>query len=220
MTLLWHGPEPDPVTGETAARPIGICVFVSPPMSLGPRNQFFGRRGRWTSLNLKAMNRQLCLLQRVVLHPTYRGAGIAAAFIRRSCELCPFPWIETLTQLGNTHPVFERAGFQRVGPVRRTSKQTRASHAQIFGRRCPDGSRTITRETFEKSRFSRPVYYVFDNRPSCECLNPTFGECQREDTHHDTQDNAADSDGSSRASLNHAGSGQLNPAANQTDYTD
>lgn len=149
---------------EAGAVPIGICVFVSPPMSLGPRNRFFGRRGRWKSVDIKSMNRQLILLQRVVLHPTYRGAGIAADFIRRSCELCPFPWIETLTELGNSHPVFERAGFVRVGPVAKRDNQDRASHARIFGRRRADGSRTISNATFEKSRFGRPVYYVFNNR--------------------------------------------------------
>lgn len=133
-------------------------------MSLGPRNRFFGRKGRWRSLDIRAMNERLILLQRVVLHPTYRGAGIAAEFIRRSCQLCPFPWIETLTELGNTHPVFERAGFVRVGPVAKRGVQNRASHARIFGRRRSDGTRTISQETFEKSRFGRPMYYVFDNR--------------------------------------------------------
>lgn len=104
------------------------------------------------------------MLQRVVLHPTYRGAGIAADFVRRSCELCPSPWIETLSQLGQIHPLFERAGFVRVGEVTRSKKQTRASHASIYGRRRSDGTRTISRETYEKSRFGKPVYYVFDNR--------------------------------------------------------
>ena len=31
---------------------------------------------------LSALNEQLWLLQRVVIHPTYRGAGIAANFVR------------------------------------------------------------------------------------------------------------------------------------------
>ncbi|MCA9030814.1 MAG: hypothetical protein KDA66_08400 [Planctomycetaceae bacterium] len=153
ITLLWH-----------QDRPIGICVFVSPPISFSLRNQFFGRSGRWQRITLLALSRQLSLLQRVVLHPAYRGAGIASSFVHRSCRLCPTPWIETLTQMGHINPFFEKAGFQRVG-VCTPHHRSRRSHSRIYG-----GNRTyaqetlVSSETFHKSRFSHPVYYVFDNR--------------------------------------------------------
>jgi len=99
------------------------------------------------------MNGQLWLLQRVVLHPTYRGAGIAAEFVRRACELCPVDWIETLSAMGHANPFFERAGFVRVGVTRKSGRQ---NGAYAGGR--------VTAETEEKSRHSDPVYYVFDNR--------------------------------------------------------
>lgn len=191
MTLLWHGKPggadapcaelcegdgPDGAIVELESGrfanctrpgspagpvPIGICVFVSPPMSLRPRNEFFGHSGRWDRMSLVALNRQLVLLQRVVLHPTYRGAGIAADFIRRSCELCPFPWIETLTQLGHVHPVFEQAGFIRVG-VTGGGPRSRAAHSAVWGgRKRGQGDRLVSEETHEKSRWARPVYYLF-----------------------------------------------------------
>ena len=102
------------------------------------------------------MNRQLWLLSRVVLHPTYRGAGIAAAFVRKACETCPVPWIETLSALGQSNPLFERAGFVRVGVVR---KEKPGSLVEAFG--C---GRKVSAEATMKSWFSEPVYYVFDNR--------------------------------------------------------
>jgi hypothetical protein len=153
MTLLWHGDEP-----------IGICVFVSPPLSLALRNRFFGRSGRWDRTSLRMMNRRLALLQRVVIHPTYRGAGIAARFVRRSCDLCPYDWIETLTQMGHVNPFFEQAGFIRVGEVS-TRARSRRQHSTLYGgrRRNPQQG-LVTRETFEKSRHAHPVYYIFDNR--------------------------------------------------------
>ncbi|MBX3442904.1 MAG: hypothetical protein KF774_10900 [Planctomyces sp.] len=155
-TLLWRGAEP-----------IGICLFVSPPRSLSGRNRFFGRSGRWSRLSMKMLNRSLVMLSRVVLHPTYRGAGIAAAFVRRSCELCPFRWIETLAGMGRINPFFERAGFVRVGTADgpAADERSRRQHSRIFGGRTRNGRRgLVSRETFEKSRHSRPVYYVFDNR--------------------------------------------------------
>ncbi|MBL8849578.1 MAG: hypothetical protein JNG89_07835 [Planctomycetaceae bacterium] len=155
ITLLWHGDEP-----------IGICLFVSPPISLAQRNRYFGRSGRWERTSIRTMNRQLLMLSRVVLHPTYRGAGIAAPFIRRSCELSGYPWIETLAQMGHVNPFFERAGFVRVG-VTRVRHSSRRTHSQIYGGgRRHGGSGLVTEETHSKSRYAQPIYYVFDNRES------------------------------------------------------
>src|SRR5262249_41612987 len=104
VVLLWHG-----------AAPIGVCVFSTPAASLSLRTRFFGLKNPRSSLHLSALNRQLWLLSRVVLHPTYRGAGIAAAFVRRACQTCPVPWIETLSAMGQADPFFDRAGIASVG---------------------------------------------------------------------------------------------------------
>jgi GNAT superfamily N-acetyltransferase len=151
--MLWHGDVP-----------AGICVFTSAPRNLAQRHRFFGIKGNPSSASLKLLDRQLLLLSRVVLHPTYRGAGLASAFVRRSCESCPRPWIEAQAQMGWVNPLFEKAGFIRVGasPPR---KSTRKDHSQIYGGSSRDGRQTlVTRETYEKSRYARPVYYAFDNR--------------------------------------------------------
>lgn len=159
MMTLWHGQDP-----------VGICVFIAPPKTLSQRNRFFGRSGRFDRTTLRTLNQQLVTLSRVVLHPTYRGAGIAHQFVRRCCELCPFPWIETLTEMGHFNPFFERAGFTRIGasPLAERAR-SRASHSLIFRRRDKHGDKQkyLTRETYEKSRYSRPVYYIFDNRRNC-----------------------------------------------------
>src|SRR5690606_4437547 len=89
VTVLWHGEQA-----------IGICVFTTAPLSLAGRNRYFRRSGRWSRLTIASLNRQLVMLSRVVVHPTWRGAGVATAFVRESCRACPFPWIETLAQMG------------------------------------------------------------------------------------------------------------------------
>ncbi len=142
VVLLRHGVEP-----------VGICVFAAPAASLALRSRYFGLTDPRTPVALSALNEQLWLLQRVVLHPAYRGAGIAARFVRRACESCPVDWIETLTAMGRANPFFERAGFVRVGTIARSGR------AGQFG---PRGA--IGGETARKSRFSDPEYYVFDNR--------------------------------------------------------
>lgn len=140
--VLWHGEEP-----------VGICVFTAPAASLAQRSRAFGLADPRSPVALGALNERLWLLQRVVLHPTYRGAGIASAFVRRACELCPVDWIETLTAMGRANPFFERAGFVRVGTVERSGRV--GQFGPKFG---------VARETVRKSRFAEPVYYLFDNR--------------------------------------------------------
>ena len=148
--MLWHGREP-----------IGICVFGTPAASLSLRSMFFGLSNPRSGVAMAGLNQQLWLLQRVVIHPTYRGAGIAASFVRRACDLCPVDWIETLSAMGQANPFFERAGFVRVGVIHKRSPTSEQGNAY-----CAYGSKRhrVSAETAAKSRFSEPVYYVFDNR--------------------------------------------------------
>ena len=144
IVLLWHDREP-----------VGICVFSTPAASLTLRSKYFGLKNPRASDALAALNAQLWVLSRVVLHPTYRGAGIAAAFVRRACETCPVPWVETLTAMGRANPFFERAGFVRVGVICKSGSAKRRYSAY---------TNRVSAETLAKSRYSEPVYYVFDNR--------------------------------------------------------
>ena len=122
------------------------------------RSRFFGLHKPRSDVALSALNQQLWLLSRVVLHPTYRGAGIAAGFVRRACQSCPVPWIETLSAMGQCNPFFERAGFHRIGLIRK--QDSARAYPKIYG-----GNAQVSAETRRKSRFSEPVYYLFDNRP-------------------------------------------------------
>jgi len=145
VVLLNHG-----------SQPAGICVFTAPAASLAVRTHYFGLKDARSRLALAALNEQLWLLSRVVLHPTYRGAGIAAEFVQNACQTCPVQWIETLTAMGHANPVFERAGFVRAGVVRKRG-DGKGYGGQFGPRGKCDGA------TRAKSRWSEPVYYVFDN---------------------------------------------------------
>ena len=123
VVLLWH-----------RAEPVGICVFATPSAGLRQRARFFGVRNALHGEALAGLTDQLWVLARVVLHPTYRGAGVAAAFVGRACQLCPVPWIEALAVMGRANPFFEKAGFVRVGVTRK------------------------------KDKGLEPAYYVLDNR--------------------------------------------------------
>ncbi|HEY3787746.1 MAG TPA: GNAT family N-acetyltransferase [Urbifossiella sp.] len=155
MILLWHGREP-----------IGICVFGTPAASLSLRTRYFGLANPRSGTAMAGLNQQLWLLQRVVIHPTYRGAGIAANFVRQACRLCPVDWIETLSAMGQANPFFERAGFVRVGIIRKKTNSNTSPQRQQGPAYGAYGSKRnrVSAETLSKSRHSEPVYYVFDNR--------------------------------------------------------
>ena len=165
--LLWHGSQPgdDGKTNGRHAEPVGVALFCSAPLSLRGRNRYFGTGARWTAANLKALNAQLVTLSRVVLHPTYRGCGLAGPFVAAACDACPFPWVEALAELGKTHPFLERAGFQRIdaGPPKKAGSYKQ--HAALYGaggrgRKKP----RLSAESHAKSRFAAPAYFVRDNR--------------------------------------------------------
>ncbi len=138
-------------------------MFASPAASLKLRSQYFGLKNPRSRLALNALNEQLWLLQRVVIHPTYRGAGIAAEFVNRACAICPVPWIETLSAMGQVNPFFERAGFVRVGVIRKDAKRKNASGAYAAR------GVKLSAESIAKSETSEPVYYVRHNRTATTC---------------------------------------------------
>ena len=165
--LLWHESQPEDgsETGGRHAEPVGVALFCSAPLSLRGRNRYFGTGARWTAANLKALNAQLVTLSRVVLHPTYRGCGLAGPFVAAACDACPFPWVEALAELGKSHPFLERAGFQHVdaGPPKKAGSYRQ--HAALYGaggrgRKKPQ----LSAQSHAKSRFAAPAYFVRDNR--------------------------------------------------------
>lgn len=171
--MLWHG-SPSQVTRESSesprrAEPVGIALFCSAPLSLRGRNQYFGTGARWSSAGIKAMNAQLVTLSRIVLHPTYRGCSLAAPFVAAACDACPFPWVESLTQLGNSHPFLERAGFVKAPVEPAAGRSGNAGdlrqHSAIYGA----GGRgrkkgTLSAASHAKSRHATPAYFIRDNR--------------------------------------------------------
>ena len=70
--LLWHDTEP-----------IGICVFGFGALSSSVRNRLFGVREKLSKSLAQRINRNFASVIRLVLDPRYRGAGLAAGFLRR-----------------------------------------------------------------------------------------------------------------------------------------
>jgi len=165
--LLWHGPEP-----------IGICIIGYGPLSCRLRNRLFHLPGRMTTGLAARINRSFASVSRLVLAPRYRGAGLAGAFLARVCEDCPWPWIELVSEMANLVPFCEAAGFRLVGRGSDKANDGHASGAFAPGRSAYGRSNWTPgrfAEYIRKVRFSRPAYYLRDNRRVCEGRPATYG---------------------------------------------
>jgi len=85
----------------------GVIVYSYPsPMC-------FGRSKVWKG-TLKQLQRDICLISRVVVHPKYRGIGLGEKIVRESLPMAGTPCIEAVVVMAKYNPFFERAGMQRV----------------------------------------------------------------------------------------------------------
>lgn len=168
--VLWHEDQP-----------IGICIFGFGPLSSSGRNRAFGLAGRRLSRQFaRQINRDFASVSRLVLDPRYRGAGLAAAFLRRCCQLTDWPWIELTSSMADLVPFCEAAGFRRIATTgRKDAEPQRKKRRESPPRRiAPAPGRRPNRGPYgrsnwtdagyaaylRRSRFTRPAYFLFDNR--------------------------------------------------------
>lgn len=97
----------------TAAELAGVLV-VSPPLpNVRGRNLATGARyaGPDRAAALELLNAEMECISRVIVHPTYRGCGLAVRLVRHALATARTPLIEALAAMGRIHPFFERAGM-------------------------------------------------------------------------------------------------------------
>jgi ABC-type ATPase with predicted acetyltransferase domain len=103
----------DPSAPETAA-----VLVVSPPV-LQCRGRNVATCGRYSGRPRRQavarLNAELECISRVVVHPTFRGAGLAVRLVRRALRTTPVRSVEALAAMGAVHPFFIKAGMRDCG---------------------------------------------------------------------------------------------------------
>jgi len=97
----------------TSADLAGVAV-VSPPLP-NVRGRNIATSGRYTGLGrgaaLELLNAEMECISRVIVHPMYRGCGLAVRLVRHALATAETPLVEALAAMGRVHPFFERAGM-------------------------------------------------------------------------------------------------------------
>ncbi|MEM0375173.1 MAG: ATP-binding cassette domain-containing protein [Nitrososphaerota archaeon] len=99
----------------------GVIVYSYPHPNLRARNAAlpFLRELIRSGMRsyLKWLNEHFVRISRVIVHPKFRGIGVAVELVRHTMPLEGRPYVETLAVMAKYNPFFERAGMVRVsGP--------------------------------------------------------------------------------------------------------
>lgn len=98
---------------EPASPSVAAVLVVSPPLAnvRGRNRALPGRYNGQRRQALSRLNADIELISRVIVHPAYRGGGLAVRLVRHAIATAHTPLVETLAAMGNLHPLFERAGM-------------------------------------------------------------------------------------------------------------
>ncbi|MEX2216644.1 MAG: hypothetical protein WD768_21200 [Phycisphaeraceae bacterium] len=102
--------------GSCDAKPqaAGVLVESLPPLNSSLRDWALHERfGSIRDLKARAavLNREIRCISRVVVHPQWRGLGLAVRLVRAALASATTPVTEAFAAMGHVNPFFERAGM-------------------------------------------------------------------------------------------------------------
>lgn len=166
----------------------GVLVESFPGLNCRARNVVLAGRyaGGDKRLVAEKLNAEMRTIVRVIVHPAFRGIGLAEALVRRALTTAETEYVEALAAMGRVHPFFRRAGMAEYEPPRDEAEVRLVAALQAEGmraldladaariRRTPGVERELRRLTRRSGRdwaalvaaarqrvLSRPRYYLW-----------------------------------------------------------
>jgi GNAT superfamily N-acetyltransferase len=116
LTLRQHARSvADRFQGKPARKQtVAVLVESLPSLSCTMRNwALHDRFGNWLEPRQRAalLNREVRVISRVVVHPCWRGVGLAVRLVKEALNTPTTLYTEALAAMGRVNPFFQRAGM-------------------------------------------------------------------------------------------------------------
>jgi GNAT superfamily N-acetyltransferase len=121
----------DPHVTRLAA--VGVLSF--PTLRSLPRERALGLAPSLPlEQRLALVNAHVRTISRVVVHPQFRGLGLASALVRKLIDVCPTRYVEASAVMAHVHPFFQQAGMRRIDgePTKRSRYRDAAISPAYF----------------------------------------------------------------------------------------
>jgi hypothetical protein len=82
-------------------------------------------------MTIQELNKQLSIINRVVIHPKYRTIGLGAKLIRETLPLVGTPYVEMIAVMAKYSPFAEKAGMHKVAEQRTVESVSAVSEALL-----------------------------------------------------------------------------------------
>ena len=83
------------------------------------RERALGLRGaRYDRGKIRWLNENVRTIARGIVHPQFRGVGVARELVRVMCAQARVRYVEAMAVMGQAVPFFEKAGMRKVGSLR------------------------------------------------------------------------------------------------------
>jgi GNAT superfamily N-acetyltransferase len=99
---------------RTGRQTVAVLIESLPSLACTMRNWALrDRYGNWQAPQQRAtmLNREVRVISRVVVHPCWRGIGLAVRLVRAALDKPTTLYTEALAAMGKVNPFFERAGM-------------------------------------------------------------------------------------------------------------
>ena len=97
------------------ARCVAVGVLGYPTPSCAARQRTLRLRGaRYARRKIRWLNANLRTISRVIVHPQFRGVGVASELVRVICADSGVRYVEAMATMGRVVPFFEKGGMRRI----------------------------------------------------------------------------------------------------------
>jgi len=103
---------------DVRPRVVAVAVLSYPTIRSTPRERTLELRDCPPRERAAFVNAHVRTISRVVVHPQFRGLGLASELVRKLIEVCPTRYVEASAVMAHVHPFFAAAGMRRVNDDR------------------------------------------------------------------------------------------------------